>query len=184
MSTKFSITLKCIALTAGAAVVSGCSIGGITIFTNNDAGTPLAVGDSANTHFFTREMNHDTGITLESGARYAMGVTILSNWIDSDIATNELELPLDEKGFSNSQMPWDWIGLTRRSKEHNWFELMLKQPGCSGALGVSDLDYNEDEGRYSFIANCSGDLQLFVNDAIGFYGNNIGYANISVSRLD
>ena len=184
MSTKTRLTLKCIALSLGAIAITGCSIGGITLFANSDSGKTLAAGESANTHFFTREMNHDSGIALEAGGRYAVGITILSNWIDSDIDSNESDQPLDERGFSNSLMPWDWLGLTRRSQQHNWFELMLKQPGCSGALGVSDLEFNENDGSYNFTADCSGRLQLFVNDTIGFYGNNVGYANITVSRLN
>ncbi|MFT4861609.1 MAG: hypothetical protein ACI95C_000819 [Pseudohongiellaceae bacterium] len=184
MSTKTSIALKSIALTLGAVAISSCSIPGITLFATNDSGATLTTGESANTHFFTHEMNHDSGIALEAGGRYAMDITILSNWTDSNIATNESDQPLDETGFANSLMPWDWVGLTRRSKQHNWFELMLKQPGCGGALGVSDLEFDETAGHYNFTADCSGRLQLFVNDSIGFYGNNVGYANITVSRLN
>jgi hypothetical protein len=184
MSTKISITLKCIALSLGATVISGCSIGGLTLFANDETGATLGAGESANTHFFTREVNHDSGIALEAGGQYALDVTILSNWIDSDIENNESDQPLNEKGFSNSLMPLGWVGLTRRSQGHNWFELMLKQPGCGGALGVSDLEFSEADGRYNFTANCSGLLKLYVNDAIGFYGNNVGYANITVSRLN
>ncbi len=184
MSTKTSITLKCIALAFGAVAISSCSIPGIPLLSSNASGATLATGESANTHFFTSEMNHDSGIALEAGGRYAVNITILSNWIDSDIATNEADQPLDETGFANSLMPWDWVGLTRRSKQHNWFELMLKQPGCGGAVGVSDLEFDESAGHYNFTADCSGQLQLFVNDTIGFYGNNVGYANIQVSRLN
>jgi hypothetical protein len=184
MSTQFSMTLKSIALTLGATVISGCNIGGLSLFANNETGATLESGETANTHFFTREMNHDSGIALEAGGQYALDVTILSNWVDSDIETNDSLLPLDEKGFSNSKMPWEWVGLTRRSRGHNWFELMLKQPGCSGAMGVSDLEPSDTTGRYRFTANCSGPLTLYVNDAIGFYGNNVGYANITVSRLN
>jgi len=182
MSTGIRVTLKCIGLIIGAATVTGCNTAGIPFFTTNDTSAVLAAGESANTHFFTSEMNHDSGIALEAGARYTVDITILSHWIDSDIETNEADQPLDEKGFANSLMPWQWTGLTRRSQSHNWFELMLKQPGCS-VLGVSDLE-NNDNGGYNFTANCSGQLRLFVNDTVGFYGNNVGYANITVSRLN
>jgi hypothetical protein len=183
MSINYKLYSKRIALSLGVFSLSACSIGGITLFDNTSPGSVLAAGESANTHFFTREMNHDTGISLEAGNRYALGVTILSNWIDKDIENNELDQPLNERGFSNTLMPLDMIGLTRRSREHNWFELMLKQPGCGSALGVSDLSYDDNAGAYNFTASCSGNLQLFVNDTIGMYGNNVGYANISISRL-
>ncbi len=183
MSTYYRLSFKPIALFLGAFSLSACSISSITLFGNGDPGSVLAAGESASTHFFTREMNHDTGISLEAGNRYALAVTILSNWIDKDIENNELDQPLNEKGFSNALMPLEVLGLTRRSREHNWFELMLKQPGCGSALGVSELSFDDIAGAYSFTASCSGKLQLYVNDTIGMYGNNVGYANISISRL-
>lgn len=166
--------------------LSGCSIPGITIFGDNQSGTPLAAGEASTAHFFTKEVNHDTGIHLDSGTEYEISVTILSNWIDGNIATNEDGKPLTEKGFDNSQMPYEFMGLTRRSRENNWFELMLEQPACSkqSRQGVSELNQNQETGSYSFTASCSGKLNLFVNDSFGFYGNNIGYANIALSRVN
>ncbi len=178
------LVLRSTVLSVTCLILSGCSLGGITLFADNDPGLILAPGESANTHFFTREMNHNSGIALVAGSRYTLDATILSNWIDGDIVNNELDQPLNEKGFSNSLMAYDWIGLTRRSREHNWFELMLKQQGCKGTQGITDLEYIETEGLYRFTAGCSGKLQLFVNDSLGFYSNNAGYANITISRLD
>ena len=83
-------------------------------------------------------------------------------------------------------MPVQWLGWTRRSRSHNWFELMLMQPACrSGSLrGVSDLSIDEASGSYNFVATCDGNLTLFVNDSFGFYSNNAGYANIGLTRVN
>jgi len=79
-------------------------------------------------------------------------VQLLSNWIDGDIETNEQGEALHETGFANSQMPYEFLGMTRRSKTHNWFELMLMQPNCksSSLRGVSELSINEANGSYDF----------------------------------
>jgi hypothetical protein len=164
--------------------LASCSLPGVSIFQNNDTGTSLSTGDVSTVHFFTKEMNHDTGIRLEAGASYTVGVTILSNWMDSSIAINEDGGALNELGFSNTLMPLELVGVTRRSRDNQWFELMLEQPSCSrqSLIGVSELSYNDTTGSYSFTASCDGNLNLFVNDSYGFYSNNIGYANIALKR--
>jgi len=152
----------------------------------SESGRIITAGENATVHFFTNEANYDTGIALQSGARYQLKVKLLSNWIDSYIDRNELDEPLHETGFANSQMPAEWMGITRRSREHNWFELMLMQGNCKtdSLRGVSDLSFDEATGSYNFVATCDGNLTLFVNDAYGFYGNNVGYANLELSRVN
>jgi hypothetical protein len=164
--------------------LASCSLPSVSIFQNNDTGTLLTTGGVSTVHFFTKEVNHDTGIRLEAGADYTVGVTILSNWTDSSVAINEDGGALNELGFSNTLMPLEFVGLSRRSRDNHWFELMLEQPSCSrqSLVGVSELSYDDASGNYSFTASCDGNLNLFVNDSYGFYGNNIGYANISLRR--
>lgn len=166
--------------------LAGCSLPGIAIFQDSESGSPLNAGDASTVHFFTKELSHDTGIQLQSGANYAVAITILSNWMDSDIAFNDAGDALDERGFSNGLMPFELIGLTRRSRSNQWFELMLQQPNCSGdsLTGVNELNYDEESRQYSFTAKCDGKLSLFVNDSYGFYGNNVGYATIELSRVN
>lgn len=174
---------------------SGCSLPGIVIFDDADPGISLGAGENANVHFFTTEANFDTGINLQSGNRYELNITILSYWIDSYIDRNEDNEPLDERGFSDSRMmlefedtviPFVFARLTKRSYYHRWFELMLYQPNCKrdSLRGVTDLSIDADSGGYNFVAACDGKLTLFVNDSHGFYGNNVGYANISLSRVN
>lgn len=167
-------------------LLAACQTPRLNIFRYGQPGTPLAVGDEVKIDFFTDEMNFNTGFALDAGAGYALGITILSAWIDRDIDTNEAGEELDERGFDNSLMPWDWAGYLRRSRDHNWFELMLHQPSCPRAslTGVSDLEFDGESGSYNFVASCDGNLALFVNDSVGFYGNNAGYANISLTRLN
>lgn len=164
--------------------LASCSLPGVSIFQNDDSGSLLGSGDAATVHFFTKEVNHDTGIRLQAGADYTVGVTILSNWMDSSIDQNENGQALNELGFSNALMPLEFVGLARRSRSNQWFELMLEQPSCSNQslTGVSELSYDDAAGNYRFTAKCDGKLNLFVNDSYGFYGNNIGYANIALTR--
>lgn len=166
--------------------LSACAIPIVTFLDGSDGGRDLVSGESATVHFFTNEPNLDTGVRLNAGSRYALDVVILSNWIDSDIEENETGEALDETGFANSVMPFEWLGITRRSRQNRWFELMLYQPDCGreSLRGVTELDVDETNGSYQFIASCDGKLSMFVNDSPGFYGNNAGYANIHLSRVN
>ncbi|NKB32859.1 MAG: hypothetical protein GKR91_07150 [Pseudomonadales bacterium] len=165
--------------------LSSCTFPGIRLYENNDQGEQLNVGQASNVHFFTKDPSFDTGIDLQSGARYALDITILSYWIDSHIEENENNEPLDERGFANSVMPFEFVAATKRSNSHRWFELMLYQSRCSrdSLRGVTELEVDES-GSYNFVAACDGELTLFVNDSHGFYSNNVGYANISLSRVN
>lgn len=167
-------------------LLGACQAPRLNLFGAAGPGAPLAVGEEVNLDFFTSYLNFDTGVSLDAGADYAFRITILSHWIDRDIDVNEAGEPLDERGFGNSLMPFEWAGNLRRSRSHNWFELMLRQPDCprDSLAGVSDLQYDAASGSYRFVAACSGNLALFVNDSYGFYGNNAGYANILLTRLD
>lgn len=166
--------------------LSACAIPIATFLDGSGGGRDLVSGESATVHFFTNEPNLDTGVRLNAGSRYALDVVILSNWIDSDIEENETGEALDETGFANSVMPFEWLGITRRSRQNRWFELMLYQPDCGreSLRGVTELDVDETNGSYQFIASCDGKLSMFVNDSPGFYGNNAGYANIHLSRVN
>ena len=171
---------------ATAFFLSACSVPAIQSSSNRDSATVLAPGDSISVDFFTSVTNLDTGIILQEGNTYELDVVTLSNWIDGWIEENESGEAINEFGFSNNLMPLSFLGTTRRSRQHQWFELMLFQPRCSNASlrGVSDLSRNSISGNYQFVATCDGTLTLFVNDTYGFYSNNLGYANIALSRVN
>ena len=166
--------------------LSSCAVPLVTLFNADNPADALGVGESSNVHFFTSVANFDTELNLGAGNTYEMDIAILSHWIDSDIDENENGEPLNEFGFANSVMPLEAFGMTRRSRNHQWFELMMYQANCGreSLRGVSDLNYDEASGSYRFVATCDGNLRLFVNDSPGFYVNNAGYANIKLSRVN
>jgi len=170
---------------AGALLSTACAVPPISLM-DTQPGQSLAAGESATVHFFPAKANLDTGVVLDAGVRYALDVRLLNYWVDGSIETTADDESIDEQGYSNSQLPFDLFGVLRRSDNHNWFELMLYQPRCAGESlqGVSDLEIDENTGSYNFVASCDGKLALFVNDSHFAYGNNLGYANIALSRVN
>ena len=177
---------RLVTLTAITGLLASCNLPGLRVLSNDEPGMTLATGESASVFFFTSDPSFETDISLVGGSDYRMSINILSNWVDSYIEENENQQALDERGFSNELMPIALLGATRRSRNHQWFELMLSQSRCRGnsLRGVSDLSFDEDSDSYRFTASCDGELVLHVNDAYGFYGNNIGVANIEFARLN
>jgi len=171
---------------AGCSLLASCAVPVVNLFSDADGGTNLGSGESSTVHFFTNDANFDTGVNLQAGQSYALDIALLSNWIDAYIEENEIGEELDETGFANSVMPLEFLGVTRRSRSHRWFELMMYQPNCGreSLRGVTDLNSDEESGAYRFVATCDGNLRLFVNDSPGFYTNNTGYASIRLSRLN
>jgi hypothetical protein len=149
-------------------------------------GESLSVGESANFLFFTNEPAAESGLRLLDGSDYQVQFTLLSNWIDGDIDQNENGQLLNETGFADTLMPLHSLSILKRSREHRWFELMLYLDSCSrdSLTGVTDLAIDEASGSYTYSASCSGDLKLFVNDSQGFYGNNTGFSNVIITRLN
>ncbi len=167
-------------------LLGACAVPGWLPLGDTEQGAILATGESATVHFFTNIANFDTELGLQAGARYELDIRLLSNWRDGYIDKNERNTPLDEHGFANKLMPLESVSILKRSRQHKWFELMLFQANCkSGSLrGISDLNFDEASGSYNFVATCDGKLSLFVNDSYGFYGNNSGFASISLSRVN
>ena len=167
-------------------MLSACTFPPIDFPSNEQALLQLAPGDTKSIDFFTVSTDIDSGILLNGGSRYSLQFVTLSHWNDGPIGENELGQALDERGFANSLMAFDFLGTARRSRQHRWFELMLYQPRCKAESlrGITELEMDESSGSYQFVAACDGALSLFVNDSYGFYDNNTGYANIALSRMD
>lgn len=165
--------------------LASCTTAPISLM-DSRPGMALSAGETARVRFFTNIADFDTGIVLTEGGRYALSIDLLSYWVDGSIEKNENGDDIDERGFANSEMTWSWLGHFRRSNDHRWFELMLYQPRCAGESlsGVSDLEFDESSSNYYFVANCDGKLALFVNDNYVAYANNLGYANIALSRVN
>ncbi|GJM13694.1 MAG: hypothetical protein DHS20C12_20970 [Pseudohongiella sp.] len=168
-----------------AAAVAACSFPGWMSLGDSEPGEILMPGETATLQFFTNIPNFDTQVGLQENGQYALKINLLSNWVDSTIDKNENNQALDQFGFADSMMPMPGASMLKRSREHNWFELMLLQANCkrSSLVGISDLTFDEASGSYNFVATCDGKLTLFVNDSHGFYGNNSGFASISLSRV-
>jgi len=167
------------------ASLSGCAFPGWMSLGDANPGQVLMPGETESLQLFTNVPNFDTEIGLQSGVRYALKINLLSNWMDSTIDKNEDNEALDQYGFADSLMPLPGVSMLKRSRDHKWFELMLVQAKCKRAslAGISDLTFDEASGSYNFVATCDGKLTLFVNDSYGFYGNNSGFASISLSRV-
>lgn len=166
--------------------LTSCALPGWMPLGNAQPGEVLMPGETAALQFFTNIANFDTEVGLQASAQYELKINLLSNWVDSTIDKNENNQSLDQFGFADSLMPIQSVSLLKRSREHNWFELMLLQANCkrSSLVGISDLTFDEASGSYNFVATCDGKLSLFVNDSYGFYGNNSGFASISLSRVN
>ncbi len=177
--------LKILIAIATAATLTACSIPGWMSLGDADPGEVLMPGEAATLQFFTNIPNFDTEVGLQASVQYELKVNLLSNWVDLDIDKNENDQSLDQYGFADSLMPKLVGSWMKRSSDHNWFELMLQQANCkrSSLVGISDLTFDEASGSYNFVATCDGKLTLFVNDSHGFYGNNSGFASISLSRV-
>jgi len=178
--------LKILAALLAIVSLTSCTIPGWMSLGDAQPSKVLMPGEKATLQFFTNIPNFDTDVGLQASAQYVLKINLLSNWVDSTIDKNEKEQTLDQYGFADSVMPLPAVSLLKRSREHNWFELMLLQANCkrSSLVGISDLTFDEASGSYNFVATCDGKLTLFVNDSYGFYGNNSGFVSISLFRVN
>ncbi|MDP6652558.1 MAG: hypothetical protein QGF90_10705 [Gammaproteobacteria bacterium] len=153
VETSRSVSLRLFGVIILATILSSCSFPGIVLSGISDMGTALSVGEEVSLKFFTNDANFDSGIGLQSGARYALEVKTLSYLIDSSIEDNEDGEPLDEHGFSDARMarqldkgiiPLSLARLSKRSKQHRWFELMQYNCTRDSLRGVSDLSVDEE----------------------------------------
>lgn len=167
-----------------ALLLAGCNLRMYIDQDPQDAGRSLANGESASFRFFTSDPAAESGVNLARDATYRLQVSMVSNWSDGTILADRDGGQIGPRGFGDDLMPYRGLSLLKRSRQHNWFELMIYQDGCrsQSLRGVTDLDYDAGSDSYSFRAACSGDLKLFVNDGQGFYVNNSGMANMTITR--
>ena len=140
--------------------------------------------------FDTASLCAPTGFTVKSGYKYEIIITVTDPWTDWGFST-------DPTGYRTAaQSLWDRPGLIsgiflRRVMFRPWFRIIAR----IGETGVNEyfLDpvkvrISNSTYRASFIAQRSGEVFLYVNDAvIGFpwltklfYLNNVGTAKISM----
>ena len=151
-----------------------------------NSGQSLIPGESTSFRFFTTDQATHSGVNMAAGASYRLEFPIVSNWIDGNIETDENGNAIGLNGFADSQMPLQTLSLLKRSGQHRWFELMLYQDGCrrDSLIGITELNFDTSSDSYLYQAPCNGDLKLFVNDSVGFYVNNVGFAHIRITRTN
>ncbi|MEX0618868.1 MAG: hypothetical protein WDZ76_06850 [Pseudohongiellaceae bacterium] len=176
------------ALAAATLLLTNCSVMQLPAIQHGDPvtepGRQLAVGERGYFRVFTSESAADSGIHLSSGASYQLMINPWSIWVDGNLLYNENGEAIDERGFNNEAMTWigGLFSPLRKAPSNRWFELMLRQPACNSEQGVTALE-RDQQGRYRYTPSCDGNLVAFVNDVPGFYGNNGGFASITVQRL-
>lgn len=177
---------KALAAILATVSLSACTVPGWMSIGDAQLGNVLMPSETAALQFFTTIPNFDTEVGLQANVQYEFKKNLLSNWVDGNIDKNEKRQSLDQYGSANSVMPLPAVSLLKRSREHNWFELMLLQANCkhSTLVWISDLTFDEACSNYNFVATCDGILTLFVNDSYGFHSNNSSFASISLSRVN
>lgn len=124
----------------------------------------LAVDESKTFEVFAAERWNFTMLEVEAGETYRL--TSAGTWIDLNIET-------DANGFSDEIL--DAFSHLKRNTDAKWFELIASIDTTSQHIvgGEREVTFNE-----------SGTLSLFANDAEGFYGNNSGSINTTITRLE
>jgi uncharacterized protein (DUF2235 family) len=151
---------------------------------------------NASIDFDTTALCAQTGLTVRAGYKYEITITVSDAWLDAST-------PTDPVGYRTSTAPLPsrlvlYSGIfLRRILFRPWFRLIARV----GETGVDEyfLDPKRVTGegvppntfRARFVAQQSGELFLYVNDAVvgfpwiasAFYKNNHGSAKISVKLL-
>jgi len=164
---------------------------GFTCASSNDP-TPLRPGQRSGTIVFNANQQcFATGIHLTAGVRYVVQITNPQGWSDG-------RYPSDLGGFGISSLPtvWDRAKMIlstplRRVLLRPWFRVIARV----GETGTDEYFLDPDVRPSSklevpFIARRSGELFLYVNDAVlpyfhdTFYRNNRGTADVVVIQRD
>lgn len=142
---------------------------------------PAAVGTSAvRVALPSWELCQATGLELRAGETYSVSIRIPADWNDG--GTIPVTSPA---GFGSGERPWVLVpGLAfRRVLSAPWFAPMVR-------IGEHGAEYHVlTDGHTTFTPAQTGQLFLFVNDAIGigpwlrdFYCNNEGIAAVTIVR--
>jgi hypothetical protein len=158
------------------------------------AGTPLhdwSRGDSVQRQMDTRVACNATGVTLVQGAQYVITVTPTTRWTDGDeidamfpegFTSWSTDLSLRQRAIFTLAAPF------RRSWGDRWFALTAR-------VGRRGADYYPLTQKTPITAQTSGELFLFVNDAIlpigpggfgwgtAYYENNHGQARVEITKV-
>jgi hypothetical protein len=153
--------------------------------------TLVAQSEAVRNDFRTSDLCFATGVVLEEEQIYVLRLTVVSDWLDR----NEAASP---QGFGAKGAPLVYaIGIPgRRSWTSPWFTPVARvgvfgrerhHPKFSPAPGKNNVYVSEP-----FMAHSTGELFLFVNDAVlalpyladVLYRNNHGTARVTVERVE
>lgn len=162
--------------------------------TPSPAAQPLRAGQtSAPLTFAANSLCWGSGVILKEKTRYVITIERPIGWQDQDY-------PTDLAGFDILELPTLWqrtkmfVGVPlRRVLLRPWFRIIARV----GEAGTDEyfLDPDSDTGvvnrlEIPFVPHRSGELYLYVNDAVLplymnlFYSNNKGVATVTVIQRD
>jgi hypothetical protein len=161
------------------------------VCSENAASARMTKGETKVFSFNTSSICSATGILLENGGRYAITIKAKeASWYDRDI-------PTSPAGFYSLDAPHFWQkGLMvlaipmRRELIRPWFRIVARTGGTGGEESFLDPDPKDHTIDEVLHATRDGELFLFVNDAVigvpglagVFYANNIGTADVTITR--
>ena len=137
-------------------------------------------GDPVVVDLPSREVCQATGLRLDEGKRYEATIALPPDWADQTIPV------ATPAGFGSMERPLVFLPFLpfRRVLTAQWFVPMVR-------IGAHGAEYHTlDQGSVQFAPRRSGQLFLFVNDAIGvgpwlktFYDNNRGTAKVTIRAV-
>ncbi|WP_207062235.1 DUF2235 domain-containing protein [Motiliproteus sp. SC1-56] len=134
------------------------------------AGAPLI------THVFAHKPYNHSGLHLIKGERYRFSVIGDQQWRDGGITCGPEGWNREGVELGLQELPIRMTEPFRRCPQANWFCLI-------GAIGDKD-EHLFPIGRGTTLeAPETGELCLFANDLMRFYGNNMGKLKVTVERL-
>lgn len=119
----------------------------------------------------SRDFWNTTGLEVEQGTRYRFTVIAQDNW-------NDWGRKADADGWIERSWFADRFGSwARRHNGANWFTLIAgigRDANTFAAIGQGS----------TCVADSDGEIELFANDAWGFYWNNHGALKVRIETLD
>jgi hypothetical protein len=182
------------------AEISGrvCAIAGERKAGGGQAGDPVAGSGT----FVPNNPCWDSGENLVQGGEYRITVNTAKDGSNSENSWLDGRIPVTPGGFTEGKrLPW-YIRYAawplRRSLADDWFQPIAKviPTDRKGSGRLYPLTFRQKTGRGTtyeavFTAPRTGRLQLFVNDAVPwwgglsgtYYANNDGVAAVTIERL-
>lgn len=186
----FGLALFAVALTLGNGLWFAVQAAGGAVCTASPAGARPVGTQAQPITLDTRALCASTGLQLERGGTYELTLAIATPWQDDTIKA-------DLRGIAIQNLPWTHrlAPLMKRELSQPWLRPMLRI-GSKGA-DVQPLLPDPSEPIATglttlvsrFTAQSSGELYLYVNDAIGepgrrgrFMANNVGTATGTIRQ--